>query len=136
MADPQRLKKILSGRRPKVATGLRVFTADNFQTEVVDARCLVVFDFYADRWVPCKSMFETMREIATTYAKDPVRVGRVNVDEDSELTKELGIRAVPAVMAVYRGDVVLELVGEKSYEDLRAKIDPFVQVAREHSDAG
>ncbi|WP_430403274.1 thioredoxin domain-containing protein [Fluviicola sp.] len=61
---------------------------------------LVLIDFYADWCVPCKKMEPYLNEIANDL-KNTVTVIRINVDENQELCKELGISSIP-VLQVYK----------------------------------
>ncbi|WP_341903410.1 thioredoxin domain-containing protein [Fluviicola taffensis] len=61
---------------------------------------LVLIDFYADWCVPCKKMEPYLNEIANDL-KSTVTVIRINVDENQELCKELGISSIP-VLQVYK----------------------------------
>lgn len=61
---------------------------------------LILIDFYADWCVPCKKMEPYLNEISTEL-KNSVTVIRINVEENQELCKTLGISAIP-VLQVYK----------------------------------
>lgn len=71
----------------------------SFQT-LLDSDKLVLIDFYADWCVPCKKMEPYLNEISKEQ-KNTVTLVRINVEENQELCKKLGISAIP-VLQVYK----------------------------------
>ena len=61
---------------------------------------IVLIDFYADWCVPCKKMEPYLNEISKEQ-KNTVTLIRINVEENQELCRKLGISAIP-VLQVYR----------------------------------
>lgn len=61
---------------------------------------IILIDFYADWCVPCKKMEPYLNEISKEQ-KNTVTLIRINVEENQELCKKLGITAIP-VLQVYR----------------------------------
>jgi thioredoxin len=61
---------------------------------------IILIDFYADWCVPCKKMEPYLNEISKEQ-KNTVTLIRINVEENQELCKKLGISAIP-VLQVYR----------------------------------
>ena len=61
------------------------FTDDNFEAEVLQASKLNVIDFWAPWCGPCVAMTPTIESLATEY-EGKVNIGKVNVDENSNLS--------------------------------------------------
>ena len=61
---------------------------------------IILIDFYADWCVPCKKMEPYLNEISKEQ-KNTITLIRINVEENQELCKKLGITAIP-VLQVYR----------------------------------
>lgn len=98
------------------------FTDESFEREVVHSTLPVIIDFWAETCGPCRLMHPVMRRLAETFS-GRAKVGRLNVYEDPRTTEALGIKAIPYLVVVRDGDVILELVGDRSYEDLKAMLD-------------
>ncbi len=132
-AESQRLRQIclLNSRKAEAPppAALYEFTSENFLDEVLNAESLVVLDFWSETRSLCKLMSPVMQRLAEHYVGLPVKVCRVDVLANAEFVKTLGIKAIPHVMVVFRGDIVLELLGDKSFEELEQKLAPFVKSA-------
>jgi thioredoxin 1 len=101
------------------------FTDDNFEFEVVQAPLPVIIDFWAETCAPCRLMHPIMRRIAETFV-GRASVGRLNVYENPRTTEALEIKAIPYLIVVRQGDILFELVGDRSYEELRSTLEPFL----------
>ncbi len=101
------------------------FTDANFGEEVVNAQVPVIIDFWSDTCGPCKLMLPVVRRLAEAFGSR-AKVGRLNVFTSPRTTEALEIKAIPYTMVVHHGDVVFELVGDRSYDDLYAKLVPFI----------
>jgi thioredoxin-like negative regulator of GroEL len=101
------------------------FTDLNFGDEVVSAAVPVIIDFWSPTCGPCKLMHPVVRRLAEVVGRR-AKVGRLNVFENPRTTEALEIKAIPYIMIVHQGDVVFELVGDRSFEDLYAKLAPFI----------
>jgi thioredoxin 1 len=87
-----------------------VYTDANFKAEVIDADKLTVVDFWAPWCGPCLALGPTIEALATDYA-GKVNIGKVNVDENPQLSVEYGITSIPAVLFIKNGQVVDKQVG-------------------------
>lgn len=67
--------------------------------KLIDSDKKVLVDFYADWCAPCKKMKPYLEEISKEMV-DKVIVVKINADENAELSKELGIEALP-VLQIY-----------------------------------
>jgi thioredoxin 1 len=82
---------------------------ENFQNEVINSDKPVLLDFYADWCGPCRMVSPIVDEIAEERAD--IKVGKINVDEESELASEFGIYSIPALIVIKDGEIINQSVG-------------------------
>ena len=87
-----------------------VFTDSNFDSEVLQGDKLSVIDFWAPWCGPCLALGPTIEALAKDY-DGKVTVGKVNVDENPQLSINYGITSIPAVLFIKNGQVVDKQVG-------------------------
>ncbi len=95
-------------------------TNENFEASVLSANKPVIVDFWAPWCGPCKVMSPIVEELAGET--DDVIVGKVNVDENSEIAQKYNILSIPTFIIFKGGQVVEQFSGSMSKEQLRAKI--------------
>jgi thioredoxin 1 len=86
------------------------FTDANFDTEVVKAEKLTVIDFWAPWCGPCLALGPTIEQLSKEY-EGQVNVGKVNVDENPNISINYGITNIPCVLFIKNGQVVDKQVG-------------------------
>lgn len=104
-------------RHPDVA----VLTDANFRQEVLESAEPVVVDFWSETCVPCRLQEPTIARLAEEL-RGQAKVGRLSVFENPQVLKDFQIKGVPHLMVVHKGEVVLELVGDHSIEQLRSHL--------------
>jgi thioredoxin 1 len=101
---------------------ISALTQDNFEKEVLQSATPVLVDFWAEWCGPCKMIAPLLDELADEY-DGKVKIGKVNIDEQQTLATKYGIRAIPTLLLINKGQVTEQLVGAKSKRDLKASLD-------------
>ncbi|MCI5622588.1 MULTISPECIES: thioredoxin [Anaerostipes] len=86
------------------------FTKENFEKEVLQSDVPVLVDMFATWCGPCKMMAPVVEEIAKEY-EGIAKVGKVDIDQDSDLAARYSIMSVPTFLIFKNGEVVDKVVG-------------------------
>jgi len=98
------------------------FTDANFKTEVLDSDKLSVIDFWAEWCGPCRAIGPVIEELAKEY-EGKVKIGKVNVDINPQISMTYGITSIPAILFIKNGEVVDKLVGAQPKGNFVKKIE-------------
>ncbi len=85
-------------------------TDSNFKETVLDSDKLSVIDFWAEWCGPCRAIGPVVEELAKEY-DGRVNVGKVNVDNNPELSTNYGITSIPAILFIKGGKIVDKQIG-------------------------
>ena len=100
-----------------------VYTSDaNFDNDVLKSNVPVLVDYWAEWCGPCKMIAPILDEIAGDY-HGKLKIAKVNVDENQQVTQKYGIRSIPTLMIFKDGNVQAQKVGAMSKSQLAAFIE-------------
>jgi thioredoxin 1 len=89
------------------------FTDQNFDQEVIKSDKPVLVDFWAPWCGPCQAMGPIIDELAKEF-EGKVKIGKLNVDENSAKAQEFGIMSIPSLKIFKDGKVAKEFTGMQS----------------------
>ncbi len=104
---------------------LMEFTDSNFESEVLksDKPCLV--DFWAEWCGPCRMVVPVVEEIAKDYT-GKLKVGKLNVDDNSQTAAQYGIMSIPSLLFFKGGKVVDQIIGAVPKKQLVQRIEKII----------
>lgn len=92
-------------------------SSENFKEEVLNSEKPVLVDFYADWCGPCNAMSPVIEELAKEL-EGKAKVGKINVDENSDIAVEYNVMSIPTLIVFKNGKEEKRLVGLRDKEEL------------------
>lgn len=100
-------------------------TDANFEEMVVKSDKPVLVDFWAEWCGPCRMVGPIVEELHGDYEGKAV-VGKVDVDNNPEISARYGIRNIPTILFFKGGEIVDKQVGAAPKSALTSKIDALL----------
>ena len=96
---------------------------DSNFAQTINKYPLLLVDFWAPWCGPCRMMSPIIDQVGKEYIGKLV-VGKVNVDENPNISGQFGISSIPTLILFKRGQVVNNIIGSVS----KSRIDEMVKM--------
>lgn len=103
-------------------------TDSNFEKEVLKADLPVMVDFWATWCGPCRKVATIIEEISAEFDKK-IKIGKLNIDENTKIPSHYGIMSIPTLMFFKKGKVIGQVVGALSKADLKKSVEENLNAA-------
>ena len=94
----------------------------SFNEIVLEANMPFLVDFWAPWCAPCRAIAPVVGELAADY-EGRVGFAKVNVDENTRVATEYGIRSIPTLLLFKDGKPMTQIVGLRSKAELKKHLD-------------
>jgi thioredoxin 1 len=98
------------------------FTDANFEEMVIKSGKPVIVDLWAEWCGPCRMLTPIVEEMAKEYEGRAV-IGKLNVDDNPEVTAKYGVRNIPTLLFFKGGEVADKQVGAVPKSALVGKLE-------------
>ncbi len=102
---------------------LLAFTDENFEEEVLKSDLPVLIDFWAPWCGPCQPMGQIIKEIAKDYEGKPIKIGKLDIDENAKTAGKYGILSIPTVAVFKEGKIADQVIGLCPKADIKEMLD-------------
>ncbi len=100
-------------------------TDQNFEEVVLNSDKPVLVDFWAEWCGPCLMIAPAIEELAQEYQGKFV-IGKMNVDNNSEVPMQYGIRNIPTLLFFKGGNIIDKQVGASAKSALKSKLEAIL----------
>ena len=97
-------------------------TDENFEAEVLKSDLPILVDFWAEWCGPCKAIEPVLKQLADEY-EGKVRIGKLNVDNYSQLAQQYSVSSIPNMKIFKNGQIIDEMIGVTPKEEIKARFD-------------
>jgi len=101
------------------------FNTTNFNKEVLESKCPVLVDFWAEWCGPCRMISPVIEELYKDF-QDKAIIGKVNVDSESDISTKYGITSIPTLLFFKDGEIVDKHIGPASKSELEDKLNALI----------
>lgn len=113
---------------------IKPVTTETFDAEVLQCPDRpVVVDFWGKTCAPCKQVAPRFEQLANNDKYSAVKYTSVCVEENLELVKRIGVRAMPTFQIYWRGEKIFEINNVGYFGKMEGELDKALQLMRDYN---
>ena len=105
--------------------GITNTTDKEFEKDVISSEIPVLVDFWAEWCGPCKMIAPSVENISSEY-EGKLKVGKLDVDSNPNVSSTYGIRSIPTLLIFKNGAPVDQIVGAVAQNVIESKVDNHI----------
>ncbi|WP_343184030.1 thioredoxin [Buchnera aphidicola (Ceratovacuna keduensis)] len=98
---------------------------NNFKKNVIEKKCLILVDFWAAWCSPCRILMPILEDLSKEYV-NKVKIGKVNVEENSYISKKYFIKSIPTLILFNNGIIKETKIGSISKSQLKSLFNKYI----------
>ena len=87
---------------------------------------IVLVDFFAEWCMPCLMMAPILEDVAKEL-KGKVKIGKINVGDNQELSEKFGVSSIPNFVLFKDGKKIDQFIGSISEDELIEKLKKHIK---------
>lgn len=103
-----------------------IFTDDNFESDVLNAKGVVVVDFWASWCGPCKALGPVIEELCEDYTGKAL-IGKYSTEDNTKYASEFKVMSIPCVKFWKDGKYEGEIIGLRDKEEYEEMIEGLLK---------
>ena len=111
-----------------MADSYKVVSDSSFQSDVIESSAPVIVDLWAPWCPPCRAMAPAFEDLAREYV-GKMTFAKLNTDDNPSTMMKYGVQSIPTLLFFSNGELVEQLVGARSRNDLKQHIDRVLTTA-------
>lgn len=108
-----------------MATFTKPASDSDFEATVLQSQEPVLVDFWAPWCGPCLSIGPSLEKLAEQF-QGKVKIVKVNVDENPEVSARYGVRSIPYLVMFKDGKAADSVIGAQPPQNLQKLIEKFI----------
>lgn len=95
--------------------------------ETIKNNDIVIADFFAEWCGPCQMLAPLLKKMSGDEKLSHITFIKIDVDKEKELSKEVGIRAMPTMNFYYKGEKKNHIIGFNTKETILNVVNHMIE---------